>query len=793
MSEESSVSASVRRRIKKPDEEQSPQKNPSASDSAKPCEQPLQHNKPASENEVVTWFPRHNGKSWISYKVEVDALWVAMVVAGFVTRFWRLDFPSHVVFDEVHFGKFASYYLNGQFFFDVHPPLGKLLFALIGYLCGYDGSFLFPNIGVDFPPNVPYVMMRALSALAGSLLIPCVYQIMIEMGFSSRVALLAGIFTILDNSLVIQSRVIMLDSCVIFLTYLSILCYLKFYHCRNKAFSETWHKWLILTGVALGCLLGIKYTGLFGLAFIGILTLCDLWQLMGDIELALVDLSLHILLRGIYLLGIPVLFNISLFYIHLLLLTQSGPGDAFVSKAFRSSLQSTHTPHPQIETLPNSTLLRYGTHLTLRSVDLACWLHSHPHLYPLKYPDGRGSSYQQQVTCYEFKDSNNVWAVRRPGDPNNAAIGNDTSPIKNNDTIELVHVASNKLLNSHDVAAPLTPVNQEVAAYINYSAQFVPYLHWRLDVASSWPGDLIFWSPGQPLKLKLIHEQSKQALGSTGKRLPEWGAQQYEVATDRAVEGGHTTWHVDTITPPALSANSTEEEELKKALMEKYSLEEEKVDTEMLFWEKLIELQYHMVTAHGNLGSHQFGAVPQSWPLIGKTLPYWLDEKNNAQVTLIGNPLLWWFGSASLGVFPAMSAFYLLRRKRMVFDIPQADFMLWWTGGVLLGVGWLLHYAPYFLLSRVLFLHHYLPALPFKFMLMAVVMEHLLTWSRQVLNRRFALLLWYSYYVVTSFITLCCVISFIVFFPFTYGYPALTRDQILARQWKSTWDLLIRV
>lgn len=65
-------------------------------------------------------------------------------------------------FDEVHFGKFASYYLSRTFFFDVHPPLGKLIFALIGmftnvsfllingllgYSNNFNGSFLFTTIG----------------------------------------------------------------------------------------------------------------------------------------------------------------------------------------------------------------------------------------------------------------------------------------------------------------------------------------------------------------------------------------------------------------------------------------------------------------------------------------------------------------------------------------------------------------------------------------------------------------------------------------------------------------------
>ncbi len=77
---------------------------------------------------------------------------------------------------------------------------------------------------------------------------------------------------------------------------------------------------------------------------------------------------------------------------------------------------SRHLRISSLSHLPYVVLVvAYGSQITLRHTHgKQCWLHSHAHVYPIKYPDDRGSSAQQQVTCYPFKDVNNWWIVKDP-------------------------------------------------------------------------------------------------------------------------------------------------------------------------------------------------------------------------------------------------------------------------------------------------------------------------------------------------------------------------------------------
>lgn len=91
------------------------------------------------------------------------------------------------------FGGFASKYIKGRFFMDVHPPLAKLLITLAGWLGGFDGNFDFKDIGKDYvEPGVPYVTMRLLPAVCGILTIPTMFLTLKAAGCRTTTAALGA-------------------------------------------------------------------------------------------------------------------------------------------------------------------------------------------------------------------------------------------------------------------------------------------------------------------------------------------------------------------------------------------------------------------------------------------------------------------------------------------------------------------------------------------------------------------------------------------------------------------------
>ncbi|CRK17396.1 hypothetical protein BN1723_011278 [Verticillium longisporum] len=212
---------------------------------------------------------------------------VALTILAAIVRLFRIYQPSSVVFDEVHFGGFASKYIKGKFFMDVHPPLAKMLIALTGWLAGFDGNFDFKEIGKDYvEPGVPYVAMRMFPAICGILLAPAMFLTLKATGCRTTTATMGSALIIFENGLLTQARLILLDSPLMVATAFTALAFTSFTNQHElgpeKAFDLSWWFWLVMTGLGLGTTLSIKWVGLFTIAWVGSLTLVQLWVLLGD-------------------------------------------------------------------------------------------------------------------------------------------------------------------------------------------------------------------------------------------------------------------------------------------------------------------------------------------------------------------------------------------------------------------------------------------------------------------------------------------------------------------------------
>uniref|UniRef100_A0A452HLK8 Protein O-mannosyl-transferase 2 n=1 Tax=Gopherus agassizii TaxID=38772 RepID=A0A452HLK8_9SAUR len=594
----------------------------------------------------------------------------------------------------------GSYYINRTFFFDVHPPLGKMLIGLAGYLSGYNGTFPFQKPG-DRYGHHNYIGMRGFCAFLGSCLVPFAYLIVLELSKSLSAALLAASILIFDTGCITLSQYILLDPILMFFLMGAVLSMVKYNSCAVRPFSAPWWFWLSLTGVNLAGAIGVKFVGLFVVLLVGLNTVYDLWELLGDLSLSLVTLGKHLLARVFCLILLPLVLYTAQFAVHFAVLNKSGPGDGFFSSAFQSRLIGNNLHNVSV---PEH--LAYGSVITMKNLRMAGgYLHSHWHLYP----EGVGAR-QQQVTAYLHKDLNNLWVIKKHD--SNTADHLDPSCsvefVRHGDVIRLEHKETSRNLHSHQHEAPMTRKHFQVTGYgINGTGDANDF--WRIEVVGRKSGKRIKVLRSQ---IRLTHLATGCILGSSGKTLPKWGWEQVEVTcTPYVKETPNALWNVEDHINPKLPNISLDV--LKPSFPE-------------------ILLESHMVMIRGNSGlkpkENEVTSKPWHWPINYQGLRFSGVNETDYRVYLLGNPVVWWLNLVTIGLYLLMATCTIVAIKRgaqLTVEFKELSEVLLHSGGKIM-LGWLLHYLPFFMMGRVLYFHHYFPAMLFSSMLTGITWDTLL-------------------------------------------------------------------
>lgn len=202
-----------------------------------------------------------------------DFLILALVtLLAVATRFYRLGHPAAVVFDELHFQKFVDRHLSHIWYFDIHPPLGKLVLAYAGVLFGYknDPSFIIKKIGNEYPATVNHIALRTVSALFSVATIPLTYVLSRSLRFSRPAAFFTTFQALTCFLGTIEGRLILMDSQLLFLCQLTLFSALALW--RTRAGER--RRWALLatTGLCAGMALCIKHTALATPALIAIVS-----------------------------------------------------------------------------------------------------------------------------------------------------------------------------------------------------------------------------------------------------------------------------------------------------------------------------------------------------------------------------------------------------------------------------------------------------------------------------------------------------------------------------------------
>jgi len=503
-----------------------------------------------------------------------------------------------------------------------------------------------------------------------------------------------------ENGLITQSRLILLDSPLVIFTALTALSWTAFTNQHeqgpSKAFKPLWWFWLVATGLGLGATVSVKWVGLFTIAWVGSLTLVQLWVLLGDSKTVTPRLYVkHFLARAFCLIGVPIAFYMLMFAIHFVCLVNPGEGDGFMSSEFQATLNSKAMQDVPVD-------VAFGSRVSIRHHNTqGGYLHSHNHMYPT-------GSKQQQITLYPHKDENNVWLLENQTQPSipptkegeNATFIDgpfawDTlkpSLIKDGDILRIYHTMTSRRLHSHDQRPPVTEADwqQEVSAYGYEGFEGDANDYFRVEIVKSLSDGARAKEYLRTIetKFKLVHIMTGCVLFSHKVKLPDWGFEQQEVTCAKGGTLPNSVWYIEGNEHPMIGADA------------------EKVNYKRPgFFGKFWELQKVMWTTNAGLvESHAWDSRPPSWPVLRRGINFW--GKDHHQIYLLGNPIIWWSSTAAIGLYILIKGLAVLRWQRSCDDYTYLPFRRFDYEVGTSVLGWALHYFPFYLMARQLFLQY---------------------------------------------------------------------------------------
>lgn len=198
------------------------------------------------------------------------------------------------------------------------------------------------------------------------------------------------------------------------------------------------------------------------------------------------------------------------------------------------------------------------------------------------------------------------------------------------------------------------------------------------------------------------------------------------------------------------------------------------------FFQDFIHLNVAMATSNNalvpdpdkqdDLASHFW-----QWPILNVGLRMCGWDDSIVKYFLLGNPLVYWGSTASLGVLGLIVFWYLIRWQRGYDELKPADINQIHYSGIYPVIGWFLHYLPFVAMARVTYVHHYYPALYFAILTFGFVADWIL--RRQMKEVQFA---------IYGLLYVAVIGLYALFIPISWGMVGPNR-QYSYLKWFDAW------